>query len=309
MSSTITKGIYLAILTAIISGFSNFINKIAVTSITPPLLFTAEKNALVAILIVGILLFTLKWKKLKKLKRKEAMMLGLIGIIGGSIPFYLFFTGLSQIPAINGALIHKTLFIWVAILAIPFLKERISKLQILAVLMIFSANFLIGGFTAFKFSQGELFVFLATLFWAVENIIAKKILPTVDPDIVVAARMGLGSIILLAASALVAPVAFSNALNMTQAQWFWMGTTALLLLGYVMTWYRALKFAPATVVASVLVSATIVTNILSAIFITHAWSLQMGIQALLTIFGVGLFWLVGKRQTVTKKTVKLKVTA
>lgn len=306
-SNKIITGIYLAIGTALISGFSNFINKLAVASIKPPLVFTAEKNALVGLLIVGILITTYKWKKLYSLSKKEITYLLLIGVIGGSIPFYLFFTGLSQIPAINAVIINKTMFIWVAILAIPFLKERISKLQVLAVLLIFASNFLIGGFSKFQYSTGELMVFGATLFWAVENILAKKILPKVDPDIVVAARMGIGSMLLLLTSAVVAPVGLSHALNMSSAQWTWMAITVALLLGYVMTWYRALRYAPATVVSSILVSATLITNVLSAIFITHKWTLEMGIQSLITLVGVGIFYYVAKKSVESKKVVKLQV--
>ena len=92
--------------------------------VKPPIVFTAEKNVFVGLLIIGVLLFSWKWKEVKKLTKRELVYLSLIGIIGGSLPFYLFFTGLSMIPAINGAIIHKTLFIWVAILAIPFLKEK-----------------------------------------------------------------------------------------------------------------------------------------------------------------------------------------
>jgi drug/metabolite transporter (DMT)-like permease len=306
-SSKVTKGIYLAILTAFISGFSNFVNKIAVTSINPPLVFTAEKNAFVGLLIIGILIASFKWKKLRSLSRRDTLFLVLIGIIGGSLPFYLFFTGLSQIPAINGAIIHKTLFIWVAILAVPFLKEKISKLQVLGVLLLFSANFVIGGLVPFKFNTGELFVLLATLLWAVENILAKKILPKVDPDIVTAARMGIGSLILLGASALVAPQALSKGLMMTQSQWFWMGITVFLLLGYVTTWYRAIKLAPVTIVASVLVSATLITNVLSAIFITRVWTINMGIQSLLTLLGIGLFWFASKKVAAGNKLTKVSV--
>lgn len=163
MSSTLKKGIYLALLTALISGISNFVNKIAVAAIKPPLVFTAEKNAIVGILIIGILIATWKWEKIKNLTRKQISYLVLIGIIGGSLPFYLFFTGLSLIPAINGALIHKTLVFWVALLAIPFLKEKISKLQILAVLLLFASNFVIGGFVSLQHSRGELFVLIATI--------------------------------------------------------------------------------------------------------------------------------------------------
>jgi drug/metabolite transporter (DMT)-like permease len=291
MSSTLKKGIYLAFLTALISGVSNFVNKIAVDVIKPPLVFTAEKNTIVGLLIIGILIATWKWKKIACLTRKQIAYLILIGIIGGSLPFYLFFTGLSQIPAINGAILNKTLVIWVAILAIPFLKEKMSVLQIAAVALLFCSNVLIGGFTKFQFSTGELFVLLATILWAIEHVLAKKILPTVDPDIVTAARMGFGSLILLVAASLVAPVALVKSLAPSSTQMFWMTATVILLLGYVTAWYRALKFAPVTVVASILVSATLVTNVLSAIFITHAWNIQLGIQAFLTILGVVLLCL------------------
>jgi len=296
MSLRVSRGIFFAILASFISGFSIFINKIAVSIINPPLVFAAEKNAFVGLLIIGILLATRKWKKIKTLKKREIFYLTLIGIIGGSLPFYLFFTGLSQTSAINGALIHKTLVLWVAILAIPLLKERISKLQIFAVLLIFSANFVVGGFTFLQFSRGELFILLATILWAVENILAKKILPKVDPDIVVAARMGLGSLLLLGASALTAPAALSKSLFMSQTQWFWFMLAVILLLSYVMTWYRALKFAPAITVAAILVSATIITNVLSAIFVTHTWTITMGMQALATFSGVTLIWITSKNQ-------------
>jgi drug/metabolite transporter (DMT)-like permease len=286
MSSTLKKGIYFAFLTAFISGISNFVNKIAVDAIKPPLVFTAEKNALVGLLILGILTITWKWKKFRNLTGKQILYLVLIGIIGGSLPFYLFFTGLSQIPAINGAIINKTLVIWVAILAVPFLKEKISPLQIAAVLLLFYSNLIIGGFTKFKFSQGELFVLLATLLWAVEHVLAKKILPAVDPDIVTGARMGFGSLILLVAAAISAPTALVRSLDTSSTQTFWMMTTVVLLLGYVTAWYRALKFAPVTVVASILVSATLITNVLSAIFVTHVWNIQLGAQAFLTVVGV-----------------------
>lgn len=303
MSSTLKKGIYLAFLTALISGVSNFVNKIAVDVIKPPLVFTAEKNAFVGLLIIGLLIATWKWQKIKKLNRKQIIYLLLIGVIGGSVPFYLFFTGLSQIPAINGAIINKTLIIWVAILAIPFLKERVSPLLMIAVAFRFYANLLIGGLTKFQFSQGELFVLLATMLWAIEYVLAKKILPDVDPDIVTAARMGFGSLILLGAAAVVAPTALVKGLMLSPNQWFWMIIPVLLLLGYVTTWYRALKFAPVTVVASVLVSATLITNVLSAIFVTHAWNLELGIQAFFTVLGIVFLWLASSKINFQKSAV------
>ena len=291
MSQNHSKGIYLALVTALISGVAIFVNKFAVDAIQPPLVFTAVKNVGVGLLIITILIITRKWRLIKKLTKRESIYLVLIGIIGGSIPFYLYFTGLSQIPAINAALIHKTLIFWVAILAILFLKEKLTRTQIVAVLLLFISNFFVGGFKGFQFSNGELLILIATIFWAVENILAKKILPTVHPDIVTGARMGFGSIILLFAAAITAPSGLAKVTALNSTQLFWMILTMATLLGYIMSWYRALKFAPAITVASVLVTGTLVTNILSAIFITHALTVTMGIQAGLILVGIAIFYI------------------
>jgi drug/metabolite transporter (DMT)-like permease len=302
----INKGIQLAILTAIISGVAIFINKFAVGTITPPLVFTAVKNTLVGIIILSLLIGTTKWQQIKTLSKNQYLKLGMIGLVGGALPFYLFFTGLSQIPAINAALIHKTLVIWVAILAYPFLKEKLTNWQLVAVAILFASNFVIGGFQGFTFSMGELMVLGATMLWAVETIIAKKILANTDPDIVTAARMGIGSIILLSAAAILYPQSLVQSLQLSNLQFFWMLATAATLLGYVMTWYRALKIAPATLVATVLVGATLVTNVLSAIFITQTLNSSTLIQAAMILTGIGLF-ICQARQTIKKNSNDLAI--
>lgn len=294
--STQSKGIQLALLTAVISGIAIFINKFAVDAINPPLVFTAMKNVGVGALIISFLILSSKWKLVKTLRKREWIYLILIGIIGGSIPFYLYFTGLSMTPAINAALIHKTLVFWVILLAVPFLKEKLSPLQLLAVVLLFAGNLTIGGFKGFHYSQGEFFILMATMLWAVENILAKKILPNVDPDIVTSARMGFGSVILLGAAALTAPAALSTSLALTSIQWFWMVLTMVTLLGYVMSWYRALKYAPAITVSAVLVAGTLVTNVLSAVFITHTLTVDLMIQTIFILAGTGLFWFISKKE-------------
>ena len=111
----------LALLTAVFSGVNNFITKIAVTAVKDPVVFTTLKNAIVAVFIIGIIM----WKKrseLKTLTPKQKKLLILIGIIGGSIPFILYFTGLKLTSALNASLIHKTLFVWVAIMPFPIFQ-------------------------------------------------------------------------------------------------------------------------------------------------------------------------------------------
>ncbi|MEK7127901.1 MAG: DMT family transporter [Patescibacteria group bacterium] len=262
-----------AFIAAVISGFSIFLNKFAVGVFPQPLVFTALKNSVVGLAIIALLITSGKWKLIKTLTKKDLVSLLAIGIIGGAIPFYLFFTGLSQISAVNGAIIQKTLVIWVAILAVPLLKEKLTLTNILAVGLLFAGNLTIGGFKNFSYSSGELMILTATLFWAVETIFIKKI--NLDPDLVMTARMGFGSLILLFFTPM--PTSF------TLTQLSWLGLTAVLLFTYVVCWLRALKNAPAITVTSVLVLSTLITNLLSTKFeVTQVGLMSVGVLLLLT---------------------------
>ena len=77
-------------------------------------------------------------------------------------------------------------------------------------------------------------------------------------------------------------------MNLNAMQWGWTILTSLLLGGYVLAWYTALKYAPATYVAALLVPATLVTNALSAIFITRTMALPQLASSALFILGTVL---------------------
>ncbi|MCG2692105.1 DMT family transporter, partial [Microgenomates group bacterium] len=211
----------------------------------------------------------------------------LIGVIGGSLPFYLFFKGLTMVNPATGALIHKTLIFWLALWALPFLKEKVSVKQWLALGLIFGSNFIIGGLPVLKWGRGETMILGATLLWSIENIIAKLTLKQVAVDVVVGARMILGSLILLLAVVGSGKLGLIFKLNSTQ--WLMTLVAIGLLTGYVMTWYRALKAAPVTMVATVLTLATIITNVLSSIFITHLFNVKLFYQTILSVIGMVVF--------------------
>ncbi|MBI5037964.1 MAG: DMT family transporter [Candidatus Kerfeldbacteria bacterium] len=254
---------WLALGTALISGFSNYLAKIAVTVVSDPVVFTLLKNAVVAVLLVGIIAFVSRFREWRRLSRQQWVRLITIGVVGGSIPFILFFVGLTKTTALSGGLIHKTLFIWVALLAVPFLKERITALQGAAFILLILGNFMLGGVKGFSWGTGELMILAATLFWAVENIIAKKVLADLSSITVAGARMAFGSVIL--AVVVLFQGNFDMIFTLTGTQWLWTLIPAALLLGYVTTWYTALKYARASIVASLLVPATFITNILTQV--------------------------------------------
>ncbi len=303
MNDSIRKGIYFAFATSLISGVSIFLNKFAVATISPPLFFTTTKNVVVGLILVSVVIGLRKLPQIRALQKTDVVRLVVIGLVGGSLPFYLFFTGLANVPAVNAAIIQKSLVVWVAILAIPFLKEKFSVLGILAVALLFIGNIYVGGFNDFTFSTGELMIGGATLLWAVENVIAKKTLKNIDADIVSASRMGLGAIVLLGATLITAPASFTSIATFSTTQLFWLGITSMLLVGYVMTWYRALALAPATTVTAILVFSTVITNVLSAIFVTHTWTEAMGIQVLLISVGVLMAYVSARKYSAEKKYI------
>lgn len=295
----------LALTTALISGVSVFFNKFAVGSVPDPILFAMLKNAAVGALLVGLVCALGTGHSLRTLTRTQWGTLGVIGLVGGAVPFALFFTGLAMVPAATGALIHKTLFIWVALLAAFFLRERLSPVQWLGVALLLAANIVVGGFSGFTGSLGELLILGATLLWAIENIIAKRALVELPSMVVASGRMVFGGLFLLAFLALTGRMGTVATLGADAL--LWTCVTALFLLGYVLTWYAALKRAPASYVAALLVPAALVTNALSAVFVTHKMSGVQLVQGVLLIVGtvlmVGFARSMAAKDTHTKQLV------
>lgn len=289
MSKQLKKGILFALLTALISGFSIFYNKLVITKGIDPLIFNIIKNGGVALLISTLLITTRQLSQFKKLTAHQWQKLTLIAIVGGSIPFILFFEGLRSVSATNANLIHKTLFIWVAVVAIPILGERLNFWQVAGYVLIAWSNLFIGGFTGFTASTGELMILTATIMWSIENVIAKIALRDIDSNIVAWGRMFLGSLILIMISLI--QNKFVLLTRITPGQLIASSGSILLLTGYVLTWYKALKLAPATIVTSVLILATPVTNVFSAVFISHNLPQPHIINLVFTLTGVTLITL------------------
>jgi len=294
------KGIHFALALALISGVSIFLNSFAVKQIPNAFFFTTAKNLIVAFLLVALLILFKRFGEIKKLSKKDWIFLILLGLVGGSIPFLLFFKGLSVsiAAAINGAFIHKTLFIWVALLALIFLKERFSIFQYFALLIILSGIYLMGGLKSIHFGRGEILIILATLLWSAEAILAKKILKNIDFQIAAFGRMFFGSLIMI--SYLLITHNLLPVFKLTTNQIEWIIITSLLLLGYVIFYYGALNYTPATIVTSVLTLGFPITVILQGIYL-GAYSFKQILGGTVIITGAILFFLLPKLINKIKK--------
>jgi len=248
-------GILLALGTALISGVSVFLNGFAVRQFPDPATYTTLKNAVAAAILVAAFLAVSGVPR--GLGRRRWLGLAALGVIGGSVPFLLFFTGLSQASAPAAAVIHKTLFIWVALLAIVLLRERIGAWQVGALVVLLAAQLMVQPPTGVSLGGGEALIALATGLWAVETIVAKRLLRSVPTLVAGSGRMAFGLVVLVGYLAVTGRLALVAELGIVQ--WVWVLGTGALLAVYVGTWYAALQRAPAVTVAAVLTLGAPVT--------------------------------------------------
>jgi drug/metabolite transporter (DMT)-like permease len=248
-------GLAFALVTALVSGVSVFVNASAVKAFEDPVLFTTLKNAVAAAILVALAIVTVRepWRP----TRGGLAGLVAIGIIGGGVPFILFFTGLAEATAPAAAVIHKSLFLWVAVLAVVFLHERLGAIQVAALGVLLLSQLLIQNPTGVGWGTGETLIAIATGFWAVEVIVAKRVLAGTPPAIAAAARMGIGLLVLVAF--LGATGGLSGLGSLTAEQLAWVLLTGVLLSAYVGTWYAALRRAPASAVTAVLTLSVPIT--------------------------------------------------
>lgn len=278
------RGVKFAVLAAIISGFSVYINKFGVSLWANSDVYTTAKNIIAVIFLTTALILWHKKEELKKLSSRMWLKLFAIGLVGGSLPFLLFFKALALMPASEAAFIQKTLFLWVALFSYPFLRERIGALQVTALGILFGGIFLLGVPEHWSFGIGFFLVLGATFFWAIENIIAKRVLETVPALIVGWARMFFGSLLLIIW--LTVSGGIGSLIPTSSTQFFWALIVGIILFGYVSTWYTALKYAPATVVSSILTLAAPITLITEGVLVRSSFPVSLLLPVAIMTCGI-----------------------
>jgi drug/metabolite transporter (DMT)-like permease len=263
---TRTAGLVLAAITACVSGVSVFANGYGVRRIPDPTTYTTAKNLVAAVLLAGLLLVATTTRSAEGLTRPRDRTgwfgLGAVALLGGSVPFVLFFEGLARASSTDAAFVHKTLVVWVALLAVPLLHERVGVPHLLAIALLIGGQVLLAGdLTTLQPGRGEAMVLAATLLWAAEVIVAKRVLGgRVSPLTLGTARMGGGLIVLLGWAAVRGELGALTGLD--AVAWGWALATGTLLSVYVATWYSALARAQAIDVTSILVFGAVITALL-----------------------------------------------
>jgi drug/metabolite transporter (DMT)-like permease len=261
-------GVALAFVTACVSGVAVYVNAKGVSRFDDATVYTTAKNA-----VAGLVLLALAVPLLARPRGsagraawpgsgRDRLGVLVLACIGGSIPFVLFFEGLARADATQAAFIHKTLVVWVAVLAVVLLRERLGPLHLVAIGLLMAGQLLlVPSVGVVTFGAGEAMILAATLLWAVEVIVVKRLVVGLEPRTLAAGRMALGAVVLVVWVAVTGRL--SALLELGAAQWGWALLTGVLLAAYVATWYGALARAQAVDVTAVLVFGAVVTAVLS----------------------------------------------
>jgi drug/metabolite transporter (DMT)-like permease len=260
-------GLILALVAAAVSGVAVYVNGQAVSRFPSPTVYTTGKNVIAGIVLIGVALMVVRGSSVPalrsaRLEQRDLAGLAVVAVIGGAVPFVLFFEGLSRATSSDAAFIHKTLVVWVAILAVVFLRERLTLVHLGSVALLVVAQVAIAdGVGSLRPGGGEAMILGATLCWSVELIIVKRLVATVHPTIVGASRIAGGAVLLL--MWLAATGRLQSLTSLSASQWAWLMLTGSILSVFVSVWFAALARAQAIDVASILVLGAVITGVLN----------------------------------------------
>ncbi|MDI6826001.1 MAG: EamA family transporter [Candidatus Aenigmarchaeota archaeon] len=263
------------------------VNKFLITGLDPTI-FTATRAIFIGIgfFILAPIQSKFNYKKFKKVPWKCLLA---IGFIGGGLAFLLYFTGLKLTTSGRAAFLHKTLPIYTIILAFLFLKEKVTKKQVFAVVLMFIGAIIVHS-AEIKPSEfwenpslGDLLVIVATFLWGVENTIARGAMIKGESNFVVTfARMFFGAIFLFGAVLFLGKIYQLLTLTYDQVNRLLLSTT--ILFGYVLTWYWGIKYINVSKAAPLLLLAPVISLFLGVVWLDEpAPSIQLLGSALILV--------------------------
>jgi drug/metabolite transporter (DMT)-like permease len=261
-------GLLLALGAAVVSGVAVYVNGEAVGRFSSPTVYTSGKNLVAGVLLVSLSIASGRRRnpssvsaEVRSWSARERVGLIAVAVIGGAVPFVLFFEGLARATSSDAAFLHKTLVVWVAVLAVSLLGERLTPLHVGAVALLIVGQIAVAdGVGSLRPGVGEAMILAATICWAVELILVKQLVETLPSTTVGASRIGCGAVLLVIWLALTGRLV--DLVSLSMVQWAWLALTGSILSVFVTVWFAAVARAPVTDVAAVLVPGAVITGLI-----------------------------------------------
>lgn len=281
-------GLTLVLATVLVSGVANFVNFRAVQG-TDVDAWIAVRNLAVALMLVPLALLAGPGAR-PRLRPADWARLAVIGLVGGAAPFLLYFHGFQMAAEEGGAasasLGYRSLFLVATVLSLLFLRERVPKRFAVAAGLLFAGNVLLLSFTGPVWTDGTAFVLLATVLWACEYTMSKRVLARLPSGTVALGRMGFGAVFLVAFLGLTGQV--TSIARFAPSDWMNLALSAVLLFAFVATWYAGLRTVDLPIASSMLVLAFPITWMLGVATEGNGATLGQLAGALVIAVGAGL---------------------
>jgi len=194
------KGITIALVSCLFLGLEPVFSKMLLNYI-PPIVLAALASFASAFLLVFILEVGHKIREIEELGRRDIITLAVISLLSGVLAQLFYVTGLMNSTATNAVLLTRLNSLLIALMGVIFLREKFSLHQIVGsvimvagVVVIATKNFTV----PVEPMQGDFLLILTSFCWATANIIMKKCLCSLPPEVIVIGRQGFAGVILLA---------------------------------------------------------------------------------------------------------------
>lgn len=257
-------GYFYAALNAIISGVSIYVNGLGVKVFANPALYTTLKNTVVGLaLLAPLVFFAQRRAEWRQLTGKQVGLLLLLAVVGGSVPYVLFFRGLQLTTPVTSSLLNHAQFVLVAVLAALLLAERAGMLVWLALPLLFIGTTLGANLHALRWNEGAWLVIVSSILLGAGIVLAKYLLRGLSTTLVMTAKMSLGSLLLVVYVG--ATGQLRGVTSLTFTQWAYAFATGLILLAFTVTAFLALRSATATAATAIPAAAPIITTLCVAV--------------------------------------------
>lgn len=284
-----------AVLAAVVSGFAVFYNGFGVRLFPDATLYTTLKNGVVGALVLApFALLPGARRELASLGRRRWAWLTALALVGGSVPYVLFFEGLRQTTPATGAVLNHLQFAVVALLAVPLLHERVTPAMWLGLTALLAGAVLGTDVGAMRWNAGAALVLSSTVLFGAGFVLAKHLLRDLSTWTVMAAKMTAGSAVLLAYSGITGRL--GAVAHLSGPQWRFVLVSGLVLLTFTAATLVAIRHAQVTTVIAIGMAAPAITLLLQEAAGRAVRLAQADVAGLaLTLLAVTVVLLVGVR--------------
>ena len=282
------KGTTYALMATMLFGMYAIFGKVLLQSVSP-FIITVLHQALAGLLLIFILDLLKKIRELKETSYREIKIIAVISVFSSVLGPILFLLGLGMTSVANSVILSRLETVFISIMAIYFLGERVTKHQLMGSITMFLGIFAIATnnfSTGLVFSPGDILIVGSSISYAIGIILFKKYLYYIRPGVIVTLRNIFGASMLFALSFMFTD--FSIVIDVMTLEFVLalLGLSVLSTIAAQYLWYRALEITEASKVSMVSVMSPVSSIFFAFLFLGEFLTTAQIVGGGLVILGV-----------------------